>query len=151
MRQLFCINCFEYAFNFFTSFGYFLTQRENRNTIRMVSAALRPKGIFVLDFLNAQYVRAHLVPREQKHIDGVTYTISRWCDGKYFYKKIVITEKKLPRPLEYTERVTVLSPSDFTALFEPNGLHIRRLFGNYELAPFDPEHSPRLILLAEKT
>jgi SAM-dependent methyltransferase len=150
MRRLLCTNCFHYAFNFFTSFGYFETHRENYNTIRMVASALRPTGIFVLDYLNARYVQAHLVPNEQKVIDGVTYAITRWCDGNHFFKKIVISEKGLSHPLEYTERVAVLAPADFEALFQPNGLHIRQLYGNYQLEPFDPDNSPRLILIAEK-
>jgi len=150
MRQLLCVNCFDYAFNFFTSFGYFRTRRENINTIRMVSIALRPKGVFVLDYMNAPYVKAHLVPNEQKIVDGTTYTITRWCDGKHFYKKIVIEEEKLPAPLEYTERVAVLTPEDLGALLEPNGLLIRGRYGNYQLEPFDPGQSPRLLLIAEK-
>ena len=150
MRQLLCTNCFEYAFNFFTSFGYFETRRENFNTIRMVAAALRPGGTFLLDYLNVHVAQERLVPDEKKIIDGVTYTITRWCDGKHFYKKIVISEEKLPQPLEYTERVAVLGPEDFRSLFEPNGLQIREQFGNYQLQPFDRETSSRLILIAEK-
>jgi SAM-dependent methyltransferase len=150
MRQLLCTNCFSYAFNFFTSFGYFATQRENFNTIRMVGAALQPDGVFVLDYLNVHVAQQRLVPNEQKTIDGVTYTITRWCDGKHFFKKIVISEEKLPQPLEYTERVAVLGPEDFRLLFEPNSLRIRQIYGNYELEPFDRDCSPRLILVAEK-
>jgi len=151
MRQLLCTNCFQYAFNFFTSFGYFETRRENFNTIHMVGVALQPGGIFLLDYLNVHLAQERLVPNEQKSIDGVTYTITRWCDGKHFFKKIVISEEKLPRPLEYTERVAVLGEEDFRSLFEPNGLHIRQCYGNYQLEPFELETSPRLILVAEKT
>jgi SAM-dependent methyltransferase len=151
MRQILCTNCFQYAFNFFTSFGYFGTRRENLNTIRMVGTALRPNGTFVLDYLNARYAELRLVPGEVKVIDGVTYTITRWCDGKHFFKKIVINETNLPQPLEYIERVVMFGPKDFEALFESNGLRIRQLYGDYELSPFDPEQSPRLILIAEKS
>ena len=150
MRQLLCTNCFGYAFNFFTSFGYFETGRENGNTIRMVSAALQPKGIFMLDYLNAHAVQKRLVPNEQKVIGGVTYTITRWCDGKHFFKKIVISEERLPQPLEYTERVAVLGPEDFRSLFGSNDLRITELYGNYQLESFNLENSPRLILIAQK-
>ena len=150
MRQLLCTNCFQYAFNFFTSFGYFETRREDYNAIRTVSIALQPKGVFVLDYLNARRAERQLVPNEQKIIDSVTYTITRWCDGKHFYKKIVINEEGLAKPLEYTERVAVLAPEDFESLLRPNGLQIRQLYGNYQLDAFDAEHSPRLIIIAEK-
>ena len=36
MRLPFYINYFDYAFNFFTSFGYFSTQREHDNAIRTI-------------------------------------------------------------------------------------------------------------------
>lgn len=150
MRQLLCTNCFQYAFNFFTSFGYFETHREHVNAVRMVSIALQPNGIFVLDYLNAHYAEKCLLPNEQKTLDGVTYTITRWCDGKHFYKKIVISEDKLAEPLEYTEKVAMLSQQDFEELFHPNGLRIRQLYGNYQLDAFDQEHSPRLLIVAEK-
>jgi len=151
MRRLLCTNCFDYAFNFFTSFGYFETQREHGNAIHMVSTALRPNGVFVLDYLNAPHIQANLVPNEIRIIGDTTYTITRWCDGKHFYKRIGISDKTLKSPLEYTEKVAVLLPADFEALFQPNHLRIRQLYGSYTLAPYDPQQSPRLLIIAEKT
>ncbi len=150
MRHLLCTNCFDYAFNFFTSFGYFETQREHLNAVHTIGAALRPKGIFVLDYLNAPHVRANLVPNEVRTMGDTTYTITRWCDGKHFYKRIVISDRTLTSPLAYTEKVAVFLPKDFEALFEPNGLRIRQLYGDYALDPYDPERSPRLLIIADK-
>ena len=150
MRHLLCTNCFQYAFNFFTSFGYFETQRENYNAVRMVSIALQPKGVFVLDYFNSLYTGRQLVPSEQKMIDGLTYSITRWCDGKHVYKHIVISGPGLPTPLDYTEKVAMLTLENFEALFRANGLYLRQAYGNYELDAFDRDQSPRLILVAEK-
>lgn len=44
MRLPFWINYFDYAFNFFTSFGYFQTQRENDNAIRTIAQSLKQQG-----------------------------------------------------------------------------------------------------------
>jgi SAM-dependent methyltransferase len=150
MRELLCANCFDLAFNFFTSFGYFETRREHVNAIRMVGTALRPGGIFVLDYLNVDYSIARLVPSETKTVGETVYTITRWCDGRHFYKRIGIADPALDRPLEYTEKVAVFRLKDFESLLEPNGLHIREVHGNYALSPFDKELSPRLILIAHK-
>jgi SAM-dependent methyltransferase len=150
MRQLLCTNCFDFAFNFFTSFGYFDTRRENVNTIRMVSAALRPNGVFVLDYLNAEYIMPRLVPKETRTIGETVYTINRWCDGRHFYKRIGIEDPELDHPLEYTEKVAAFTLKDFEGLLEPNGLHIRGVYGNYALAPFDRGQSPRLILVTDR-
>ncbi len=61
----------------------------------------------------------------------------------------MITDKTLESPLEFTEKVAVLLPADFEA-FQPNNLRIRQLSGNYALEPYDPERSPRLLIIAEK-
>ena len=42
MRLPFWINYFDVAFNFFTSFGYFNTQREHDNAIRTIATSLSP-------------------------------------------------------------------------------------------------------------
>jgi SAM-dependent methyltransferase len=151
MRELLCANCFDYAFNFFTSFGYFNTRREHVNVLRMVHVALRPKGVFVLDYLNAEHIMPRLVPNETKTIGRTVYTITRWCDGRHFYKRIGIEDPELPQPLEYFEKVAVFTLNDFEGLLAPNGLEIRGVYGDYKLSPYDREQSPRLILVAGKT
>ncbi|MDQ6761961.1 MAG: class I SAM-dependent methyltransferase, partial [Bacteroidota bacterium] len=60
MRLPFWINYFDYAFNFFTSFGYFNTRREHDNSIRTIAQSIKPGGIFVIDYLNVHYAEDHL-------------------------------------------------------------------------------------------
>lgn len=150
MRQALHIRYFDYVFNFFTSFGYFRTMRENENVIRTVSLSLKKGGIFVLDYLNTPYAEAHLVPHSQKEVDGVLFTLTRWSDQNHFYKKIHIEDKKAEAPLEYTEKVAKFSIDDFKRMFSVHGLQVRQVFGNYELAPYDPVNAPRLLLVAER-
>src|SRR5437868_11674828 len=78
MRLPFWINYFDYAFNFFTSFGYFATRREHDNSIRTIAESLKPNGIFVIDYLNAHYAEDHLVHKSEVHIDDITYFITKW-------------------------------------------------------------------------
>lgn len=150
MRQMLITQYYDYVFNFFTSFGYFRTEREHRNTIRTVSLALKEGGTFVLDYLNTPYAEQHLVHRSQKKIGGVRYDLTKWSDKRTFFKKIHIEDEKLNAPLEYTEEVAKFSVSDFRDLFAPYGLQIQDIYGNYELEPYDPENSPRLLLIAVK-
>src|SRR5687767_2223468 len=51
MRLPFWGNYFDYAFNFFTSFGYFNTRREHDDAISTIAKSLRPGGTFVIDYL----------------------------------------------------------------------------------------------------
>jgi 2-polyprenyl-3-methyl-5-hydroxy-6-metoxy-1,4-benzoquinol methylase len=99
MRLPFWINYFDYAFNFFTSFGYFNTRREHDNAIRTIAQSIKPNGTFVIDYLNVHYAEDHLVHKSEIEIDDVTYFITKWFDETHFYKKIVIEDDKLERPI----------------------------------------------------
>ena len=70
MRYPFWVNYFDYAFNFFTSFGYFATRREHDDAMRTIATCLKPGGIFVIDYLNTHYVEDHLVHNELKMLQA---------------------------------------------------------------------------------
>lgn len=150
MRLPFRINYFEYAFNFFTSFGYFKTRREHDNAIRTIAQSLKPNGIFVLDYLNVHYAEDHLVHKSEKQIDDVNYYITKWFDEDHFYKKIVVEDEELKKPLEYTEKVAKFNLGDFTDMFSYQGLQIQEVFGDYQFNGYDVKKSPRLIMIAKK-
>lgn len=150
MRLPFWINYFDYAFNFFTSFGYFHTQREHDDTIRTLAQGLKKGGALLIDYLNTDYVSARLVPEEIKEIDGTTYHIKRWQDEHYFYKEIMVTDADLPQPLRHTEQVAKFTLPQFEQMLHKQGLKTEACWGNYSLESFNNSTSPRLILLARK-
>lgn len=150
MRLPFRINYFDYAFNFFTSFGYFTTRREHDNSIRTIAQAIKPGGIFVMDYLNTHYAEDHLVHKSDKEIDDVNYHITKWFDETHFYKKIVVEDERMEEPLEYTEKVAKFSLGDFTEMFAYQHLQIQEVFGDYQFNAYDVKRSPRLIMIAKK-
>ena len=150
MRLPFWINYYDFAFNFFTSFGYFNTRREHDNAIRSIAQSLKPNGCFVMDYLNVHYAEDHLVHQFDKEIDGVNYFITKWFDETHFYKKIVVEDEALQEPLQYTEKVAKFSLGDFTEMFAYQGLQIQEVFGDYNFANYDVRKSPRLIMIARK-
>lgn len=152
MRLPFRMNYYNYAFNFFTSFGFFRTRREHDNAIRTIAQSLKPEGIFVIDYLNAHYVENHLQYKSEIEKDGVTFYITRWLDETHFYKKIIVEdEANLEEPLEFTEKVAKFSLGDFNDMFAFNGLQIQEVYGSYQFEPYHVNNSPRLIILAKKT
>jgi 2-polyprenyl-3-methyl-5-hydroxy-6-metoxy-1,4-benzoquinol methylase len=151
MRLPFWINYFDYAFNFFTSFGYFRTRREHDNTIRTIAQALKPNGHFVLDYLNVHYAEDHLMHKSSKAVDDVNYYITKWFDETHFYKKIIVEDENLDEPLEYIEKVNKFNLGDFTDMFAYQGLQIQEVYGDYFFNSYDLKNSPRLIMIAEKT
>ncbi|MFM6926398.1 MAG: class I SAM-dependent methyltransferase [Ferruginibacter sp.] len=150
MRLPFWINYFNYAFNFFTSFGYFKTRREHDNAIRTIAQAIKKDGIFVMDFLNVHYAEDHLVHQSEKEIDGINFLITKWYDETHFYKKIVVEDEKLREPLIYTEKVAKFSLGDFTEMFAYQGLQMQEVFGDYDFGNYDVKRSPRMLMIAKK-
>jgi 2-polyprenyl-3-methyl-5-hydroxy-6-metoxy-1,4-benzoquinol methylase len=55
---------FDVIVNLFTTFGYFLEDKENLRVIQSAGKMLRKEGILMIDFLNASYVRSNLVQEE---------------------------------------------------------------------------------------
>ncbi|HEU4861508.1 MAG TPA: methyltransferase domain-containing protein [Chitinophagaceae bacterium] len=150
MRLPFRVNYFRYAFNFFTSFGYFKTRREHDDAIRTIANGLKPGGIFVIDYLNVHYSEDHLVLHEEKKINGTDYEIRRWHDETHFYKKIRISDPLLMDPLEYTEKVSKFSFGDFNDMLSYHGLQLQEAFGDYQLGSYHVRTKPRLIIVAQK-
>lgn len=150
MRLPLYANYFEYAFNFFTSFGYFNTRREHDDAIRTIAKSLKPGGIFTIDYLNVHFAEEHLVHNETKQLDGTVYEIHRWDDESHFYKKIAVTDPSLTEPLQYTEKVAKFSLGDFTDMLSYQGLQVQEVFGDYQFTDYDVRKTPRLIILAKK-
>jgi SAM-dependent methyltransferase len=150
MRLPFRINYFDFAFNFFTSFGYFRTQREHDNAVRTIAQSLKKEGRFVMDYLNVHYAEDHLVHQFDKTIDGVNFFITKWFDETHFYKKIVVEDEALQEPLVYTEKVAKFTLGDFTEMFAYQNLLIEEVYGDYNFADYHVKKSPRLIMIAKK-
>jgi SAM-dependent methyltransferase len=149
MRQPFRINYFDFIFNFFTSFGYFESERDHQQTIRHIAGGLKVGGRFVLDFFNATKIVRELKPLEIKEVDNYTFTIRKRVDEQGYIVKTIAFEAK-GQPLEFAERVRAFTLADFETFFRQSGLQTVQTFGDYNLGPFDPDTSDRLIMVAQK-
>lgn len=149
MRLPFWIRYFDYAFNFFTSFGYFKTLREHYNAIRTIAQSLKPNGILVLDYLNVRYAEDHLINSEKKLADDVMFYIKKWQDDEHFYKQIEVEDKGIKKQF-FTEKVKKFSLKDFDEMFTHHGFVIDEVYGDYRFADYNTINSPRLIMIAKK-
>ena len=148
MRLPAWINYFDFAFNFFTSFGYFATRREHDDAMYMITKSVKAKGIILFDYLNVHYAEDHLAPSEMKSIGSTKYEIHRWADEDHFYKKIVVTDSSLDAPEEFIEKIAKLSLGDFTDMLSFQGVQVMDVFGDYELNRYDVRKTPRMIVVA---
>ena len=150
MRLPSWINYFDYAFNFFTSFGYFDTRRENDDAMRTIAQSLNANGVLLFDYLNVHYVEDRLVHNEVKEINGTEYEIHRWHDEHFFFKRIIVRDKELTEPIDYTEKVAKLTLGDFTDMLSFQKMQVSEVFGNYQLSDYNLKTTPRLIIVAKK-
>ncbi len=151
MRHLFRVNYYDYAFNFFTSFGYFKKQRDHDNAIRTITQSIKPGGIFVIDYLNVQYVSDRLESEVTTVVDDVHFYITKWEDETNFYKQIKISEgKKAMSDHAHTERVAKFKLEDFKRMLAGQHTEVIAVFGDYDLGAYNIKISPRMIIIAKK-
>lgn len=151
MRRPYRMNYYNFVFNFFTSFGYFNTEREHYNAIRTFSQALIKNGLLVIDYLNVHYVEKQLVPSFETVKNNVLFKITKWQDEHHFYKKVDIDDRqKQHSRFSFTEKVAKFSLGDLNDMLSFYKLQIQEVFGSYDFQPYDIHESPRLIIFAKK-
>jgi SAM-dependent methyltransferase len=147
MREVIPNEQFDGVFNLFTSFGYFDSIDENQKAVDSIAKMLKPKGILVIDFMNAHQVVENLVESETKLVDGITFNIERNFDGKHIFKRISFNADGQSH--SFTERVQALTLEDFFSLLDAASFKILDSFGNFDLKPFEEMTSDRLIIIAQ--
>jgi len=150
LRLPFWINYFNYAFNFFTSFGYFKTMREHHDAIRTIAQSLKLDGVLLIDYLNRHYVEDNLIEEEEKRMGNVLFKINRWFDDDKFYKNIHVEDEEKNITETFREEVKKFSLGDFTDMLSYEGLMIEKVFGDYSLESYNVTTSPRMIMIARK-
>ena len=137
---------FDAATSFFTSFGYF-DEAGNRAVLEGVAGSLHEGGVFLLDFLNATAVMAHLVPESEEERDGRTYRVQRRIEDGRVLKDVVIEEEGLT--MSYTESVRLYLHNDLVTMLGAAGLNPVASYGDFDGRDYTSD-APRCILVAQK-
>lgn len=147
MRKIYQENEFDAIFNLFTSFGYFENEEENTQVFEAIKKQLKPNGIFVFDYLNADKIVKNLLPYEEKEIDGILFKITKSITNTNFIKKEIDFYAD-GKEWHFEEFVKALYKKDFDAMIEKAGYKTLQVFGNYQLASlFNESTSDRLIYI----
>jgi SAM-dependent methyltransferase len=139
---------FDVVVNLFTSFGYFDQQADNEQVLKSIHQMLVPNGKLVIDFFNLHSVLKNMKAFEIKTIDGIEFNISKRFDGNHIYKQIDFVDAG--KNYSFTERVQGMDVDQFNHLLKQAGFEVQAVFGDFQLRPFDQEHSDRVILIAQK-
>ncbi len=150
MRSLPFVSHFDVVFSFFSSFGYFLDEEDDRQVLAEVWRVLNPEGHFVLDFLNASRIKATLSPTASTHREGMQINEKKWisADGKRVNKEVELIRSDFRR--RYVESVRLYSHPELNELLRSVGFRVEREFGDFDGSPYETD-SPRLILIAGKS
>jgi len=148
MRNTMNFGEFDLVCNLFTSFGYFENQTDNLTVLNSIRPSLKNNGILVIDFLNAEKVKAELIAEQIVIKGGITFQISRNIENDRIVKTISFKDNS--NDFNFQEKVQLLTLSDFEELLKKSGFKILTVFGDYNLGKFAPKNSERLILVAQK-
>ena len=150
MRRLpFRASGFDIVTSYFTSFGYFDDEEDDRRVLREVRRVLRPGGRFLLDFLNASQVVTNLRERDRRRVGDVEVVQERRLvqGGRIVEKRIAIGARDGAPHRKFVERVRLYMPDELTRMLESAGLSAGPRFGGYDRRPFS-RFSPRFIVIA---
>lgn len=151
MRALpFRASCRDVVLSMFTSLGYFATDDENRAVIADVARVLVPGGRFVADLLNPPHLRRTLVPEGEREVSGYRVHEARELQGERVVKTITVRDAGGVVIRTYEESVRLLDVPTLRRWADDVGLRLRARFGDYEGGAFDPDTSPRALLLFDK-
>lgn len=148
VRELAFQDEFDYVLNLFTSFGYFEEIEENIKAFYSIHRALKQGGQFLIDFLNPDYVKLHLVPESQREVDQLLITEKRSIMGQQVIKQIEVVDRGEVR--QYEERVNLFSKEQMEEMLREAGLTVRHYWGDLDQQSYDRVTSPRMIIIGKK-
>jgi len=149
MRFPFYINYFDFAFNFFTSFGYFENKRDNQMATNAFAKSIKHGGVLVIDYLNREKSLHDLVPNEVVERGDYKFYINRKLEDNHFIKKISVTDERGGQHV-FKESVAAFTLTDFIGMFKKAGLSLFNTFGDYQLNDYNHISSPRMIMAFKK-
>jgi SAM-dependent methyltransferase len=155
MRSLpFKSESFDICISMFTSLGYFEDSSEDLDVVREVWRVLAPRGFFVLDHVNSNWVKHHLESHTIKKKGELLIEETRrlLSDGRLVEKRTILRHAQAPStPVRsYTERLSLFARAELEQMLATIGYETVGLYGNYDGRSFEEESSPRLLILSRK-
>jgi len=146
----FAAGAFDWVLNFFTSFGYFETERQNFQVLEEIARVLAPGGRLLIDLFNRERVLDRLVARETREVNGRRVEIERWFDeGSQRVNKRIRIEDAEGRSRNFLESVRAYTEEEVTIGLRWAGLEVDGAYGDFGGGTFESD-SERLILVGHR-
>ncbi|MCE5287438.1 MAG: class I SAM-dependent methyltransferase [Pelosinus sp.] len=149
MRKIAYQNEFDAIINMFAAFGYF-SDEENADVLRLINAALRPNGLFLIDLLNRDWMVNNNLNRYWRHPSGeyvLSYKIELQSGITTMKRQLInqVTGTKM----QYEFVLRAYSLAEMAAILKQNDFTIKATYGGFDQQPYGSE-TPRMIILAQK-
>lgn len=140
------------VWNMFTSFGYFSVDTDNLLVLKEVHRVLKPRGLFLFDFLNAGKLSADQLEDTERSSGPYTIVEKRTLDvhGKFLVKRASIVDTRTGHREEIEERLRLYGARELEIMFRSTGFAIEDTFGDYLGNPFVESVSDRVIMLGSR-
>lgn len=148
MRNILLKDKFDCVYNFFTSFGYF-SDKDNLKVIKQVYKLLKPKGKFLLDIINREFIlrnyRPYTVVEKEGNlmIDSIHFDV---FTSRNNVRRVIVRGSKKRK---FTFFVRLYSYTEIKEIFKKVGFRILKSFGGIDYQEYSLDSS-RMIILAEK-
>lgn len=141
---------FDWACSLFTSFGYFDSADDDRRMFAQAARVLRPGGSLVLDHINPAVTLRELKAHTVDEKDGTRLVQRRHHDraAGLLIKDVEFTRDGQTQ--KWQERVRLFEPGALEALLGQAGLRIVRRCGDLDGRAWQPDASPRQVVLASR-
>jgi SAM-dependent methyltransferase len=142
---------FDAVINIFTAFGYFDQQEEDQQVLHQVARALKPGGLFLLDFAHREGIVRRFAPQGiQRHDDGLLVLEERQFDLLTSRIAVAITmiEPDGSRK-EYGFEHRLYSLTELRDMMATAGLTVTEHYGGLDGRPLTLD-SKRLVILSRK-
>lgn len=155
MRRLpFRPAAFAVALSMFTSLGYFASPDDDAVVLAEAARVLRPGGHFVLDYLNAGWTRAHLVPEGRRSVGPYEVSerrrIAAGPDGLDRVEKTMRLDDGRGGVMTVREEVLLLDEAALTGLLTAAGFSVVERLGDYAGRAWHALDTPRCLLIARR-
>ena len=148
-RLPFAASSFGTVVMLFSSFGYF-DDETNGHVLNEIARVLAPGGTAILDLMNAERVRANLVPESRTEKDGYVMHERRQLtsDGRRVRKDVTRIDRD-GNERSWHEDVRLYDPPELESLLDAHGMVVLRMEGDFD-GRADDADAPRRIVWARR-
>lgn len=139
----------DWVLNLFSSFGYF-GEGGDRLVLAEIARVLGPRGCLVLDGMNPERVRQHLVPHSTSRRGALELVESRWlaADGRTVFKDV---ECRSPQGVQrWREEVRMYEAQELDVLLTQAGFQLESRYGDFSGASFGPDSTRQLVFARKR-